>query len=63
MKAVSHPIAIGLLGHHPVERLYLPSVGHSRAIIVLRDPQVLELADICIGLFFVYCKFVFGGQF
>jgi len=37
--------------------LYLPSVGCSGGIIVIWDPQVLELGDSRIGSFSVYCKF------
>jgi len=57
MEIVSRPIAISLWGWHPVKWLYLPSVGHSRGIIVIWDPQVLELAESRIGLFSVCCKF------
>jgi len=35
----------------------LPLEGPSRGIIVSQDLQVLELANSCIGLFFVCCKF------
>jgi len=50
-------IAISLWGRRPIELLYLPSVGRSGGIIVIWDPQVLELDDSRIGSFSVCCKF------
>ena len=57
MEVVSRPIEISLWGCRLLEWLYLRSVGHSRGIIVIWDPPVLELADSRIGSFFVCCKF------
>ena len=37
--------------------LYLPSVGRSGGIIVIWDPQVLELGESRIGSFSVCCRF------
>ena len=60
LEAVSRPIAISLWGCHPIERLYFPSVGHSRGIIVIFviwDPQVLELGNSHIDSFSICYKF------
>jgi len=56
MEVVTRPIAISLCWH-PLEWLYLLSIGHLGGIIIIWDPQLLELVDSCIGLFSVCCKF------
>ena len=45
------------MGCQPIEWLYLPSVGRSGGIIVIWDPQVVELGDSRIGSFSICCKF------
>ena len=57
MEVVTRSIAISLWSRRPFEWIYLPSVGCSGAIIVLWDPQILELADSCIRSFSVCWKF------
>ena len=57
MEVVTRSIAISLWGRRPVEWIHLASVGCSGGIIILWDPQVLELVDSCIGSFYVFCKF------
>ena len=57
LEVVSRPLAISLWGRRPIEWLYLPSVGRSGGIIVIWDPQVLELCESRIGSFSVYCRF------
>jgi len=57
LEVVSRPLAISLWGRRPIEWLYLPSVGRSRGIIVIWDPQVLELGESRIGSFPVCSRF------
>jgi len=57
MEVVTRSIAISLWGRRPVEWIHLPLLGRSGGIIILWDPQILELVDSCIGSFSVCCKF------
>jgi len=57
LEVVSRPIAISLWGRRPIEWPYLPSVGHSGGIIVIWDPQVLELGESRIRSFSMCCRF------
>ena len=57
LKVVSCPIPISLWGHRPIEWLYLSSVGCSGDIIVIWNPQVLELGDSRIWSLYICCKF------
>ena len=57
LEVVSRSIAVSLWGRRPIEWRYLPSVGRSGGIIVIWDPEVLELGDSRIGSFSVCCKF------
>jgi len=57
LDVVSRQVVISLWGRRPSEWLYLPSVGHSGGIIVIWDPQVLELGESRIGSFSVCCRF------
>jgi len=57
MEVVTRSIAINMWGRRPVEWIHLPSVDRSEGIIILQDPQILELVDSCIGSFSVCCKF------
>ena len=47
---------VSLRGQRHVQWLYLPSVECSGGIIIIWDPQVLELVDSHIGTFSVCCK-------
>ena len=59
LDVVSRQVVISLWGRRPSEWLYLPSVGHSGGIIVIWDPQVLELGESRIGSFSVCCTCTF----
>jgi len=57
MEVVPRSIVVSLWGRRPVEWIQLPSVGRSGGIIILWDPQILELLDSCIRSFSLCCKF------
>ena len=57
MEEVGRDVVVSLRGRRRVEWRYLPSVGRSGGIIVLWDPQVLEIEDSKVGCFSVCCKF------
>jgi len=57
MEVVTRFIAIRLWGRRLVEWIHLPLVGRSGGIIILWDPQILELVDSGIGSFSICCKF------
>ena len=57
MEVVGHSVVVSLWGCRQVQWLFLPSVGRSGGIIIMWDPQVLEIEDSCIGSFSVCCKF------
>ena len=54
---VGRDVVVNLWGRRRVEWRFLPSVGRSGGIIVLWDPQVLEIEDSRVGCFSVCCKF------
>jgi len=49
-------IVVSLWGRRRIQWWFLPSVGRSVGIIIIRDPRVLELVDSRIVSFFVCCK-------
>jgi len=57
MEEVGCDVVVSLSGQHRVQWLFLPSVGRSGGIIIMWDPQVLEIEDSRIGCFSMCCKF------
>ena len=57
MEEVERDVVVSLWGRRTVERRFLPSVGRSGGIIILWDPQVLELVDSRVGCFSMCCIF------
>jgi len=57
MEEIGRDVVVSLWGRRRVQWLFLPSVGRSGGIIIMWDPQVLEIEDSRIGRFSVCCKF------
>ena len=57
LEEVGCQVVVSLWGQCCVQLLFLPSMGHSGGIIIIWDPDVLELVDLRIASFSVCYKF------